>query len=101
MKIELNNVNLKKLLNTEKEEKKVSSKKSNIETKEGESDTVKFSEDLKKAENKIIEVLNYPEKRTEKIQELKEMIKSGRYNVDVHKLTDKIIEDLWYGKFYQ
>ena len=100
MKVELTNVNLKKLLNADKGNQKVSAKKAK-ESADSESDTVKFSEDLKKAESKVIEVLNYPEKRTEKIQELKEMIKSGKYNVNVHKLTDKIIEDLLYGNFYQ
>jgi flagellar biosynthesis anti-sigma factor FlgM len=101
MKIELTNVNLKKLLNAENEKKEVKAKKSSTGSTNSETDTVQFSADLEKAEKKIKEITDYPERRTERIQELKNMIKSGRYNVDVHKLTDSIIEDLLYGKFYE
>jgi anti-sigma28 factor (negative regulator of flagellin synthesis) len=101
MKIEFNNLNLKKLITHGKNEKKVSENKGAQETKEADTEIVNFSEDLKKAEEKVVDVLNYPDKRAEKLNKIKNMIKSGKYNVDVHKVTEKVIEDLLYGKFYQ
>jgi anti-sigma28 factor (negative regulator of flagellin synthesis) len=101
MKIELNNLNFKKLVRSEKQERKQTEAKETQETKEPDTEIVKFSEDLKKAEEKIIDVLNYPDKRAEKLDKIKTMIKSGKYNVDIHKVTEKVIEDLLYGKFYQ
>ena len=101
MKIEFNNLNFKKLVRSEKQERKQTEAKETQETKEPDTEIVKFSEDLKKAEEKIIDVLNYPEKRAEKLNKIKAMIKSGKYIVDVHKVTEKVIEDLLYGKFYQ
>ena len=99
MKIEANELGLKKLIKTEEADKK----EKNLKVKEKSTigDSVSFSEDLKKAEEKVIDILNYPDKRSEKIEQLKTMIQSGDYNVDVHKLTDKIIDDLLYGYFYQ
>ena len=99
MKIEGNELGIKKLIKAdeiEKKEKDVKGKSKSLD-----SDSVSFSDDLKKAEEKVIDILNYPDKRSEKIEEIKTMIKSGKYNVDVHKLTDKIIDDLLYGNFYQ
>ena len=101
MKIELNNFGFKKLVRTEKQEKKQSEVSENKETKESDTEMVRFSDDLKKAEEKVIDVLNYPDKRAENLNRIKDMIKSGKYNVDVHKVTEKVIEDLLYGKFYQ
>ncbi len=101
MKIELNNLSYKKLVRAEKHEKKQSEVKDSQDSKESDTEMVRFSDDLKKAEEKVIDVLSYPDKRTERIEKLKEMIKSGKYNVDIHKVTEKVIEDLLYGKFYQ
>ena len=99
MKIEGNELGLKKLIKADEVEKK--GKEIKAREKGSESDSVSFSDDLKKAEEKVIDILSYPDKRSEKVEEIKTMIKSGKYNVDVHKLTDKIIEDLLYGNFYQ
>ncbi len=99
MKIEGNELGLKKLIKTDEIEKK--GKEIKAKEKDSDSDSVSFSDDLKKAEKKVIDILNYPDKRSEKVEEIKTMIKSGKYNVDVHKLTDRIIEDLLYGNFYQ
>jgi len=100
MKIDTNELGIKNLIKTDK--KPSNSKGSSLKKSESaDYDSVSFSDDLKKAEEKVVDVLNYPEKRSEKIEQIKEMIKSGKYNVDVHKLTDKIIDDLIYGKFYR
>ena len=99
MKIEGTDLGLKKLIKADEVEKKGKELKS--KQSHSENDSVSFSDDLKKAEEKVIDILNYPDKRSEKVEQLKTMIKSGKYNVDVHKLTDKIIDDLLYGKFYQ
>ena len=101
MKIEGNELGLKKLIKAEEVEKKSKEIKAKEKGSDSESDSVSFSDDLKKAEEKVIDILNYPDKRSEKIESIKTMIKSGKYNVDVHKLTDKIIDDLLYGNFYQ
>ncbi len=64
-------------------------------------DKVNFSDTLKETEKLVIDILDYPQDRTEKIEKLKQMIKSGNYNVDVHKLANKIVEDLLFGSFYK
>jgi len=91
---------IKKILD---ENEKINRKKLKKEINNGKAseDKVKFSDTLKEAEKLVIDILDYPENRTEKIQKLKEMIKSGNYNVDVHKLADKIVEDLIFGNFYK
>ncbi|GEM_PF-4837617 len=99
MKIDPNELIINKSVKTEKTDKK--ELHNQILKAKSDEDSVSFSENLKKAEEKVIDILNYPDKRAEKIENLKGMIKSGEYNVDVHKLTDKIIEDLVYGGFYQ
>ena len=100
MRIQDIDTGIKKILD---ENEKVNRKKAKKEIKNGEAseDKVKFSDTLKEAEKLVIDILDYPENRTEKIQKLKEMIRSGNYNVDVHKLADKIVEDLIFGNFYK
>ena len=99
MRIQDIDTGIKKILEkNEKVEKRKSKESDNhVESK----DRVNFSDTLKEAEKLVIDILDYPENRTEKIEKLKEMIKSGNYNVDVHKLADKIINDLIFGSFYK
>ncbi len=100
MKIQDIDTGIKKIL---EENEKVKKKKINPEEKKvnSTSDKVNFSDTLKEAKKLVVDILDYPENRTEKIEKLKEMIKSGNYNVDVHKLADKIVEDLIFGNFYK
>jgi flagellar biosynthesis anti-sigma factor FlgM len=100
MRIQDIDTGIKKILN---ENEKVNKKKAkNIkENGNASEDKVNFSDTLKEAEKLVIDILDYPENRTEKIEKLKEMIRSGNYNVDVHKLADKIVEDLIFGNFYK
>ncbi len=92
---------LKKIVEPDEDKRKVKSKSDNKESASEVEDKVEFSETLNEAKKLVIDILDYPENRTEKIERLKEMIKSGKYNVDVHKLADKIVEDLLFGKFYK
>ena len=91
---------IKKILekNENFNKKRVKSSDDNVETT---NDKVNFSDSLKEAKKLVIDILDYPENRTEKIKKLKEMIRSGNYNVDVHKLADKFVEDLIFGNFYK
>jgi len=100
MKIQDIDTGIKKILeDTNKlNRKKVKNGEKNLEASE---DKVNFSDTLKEAEKLVIDILDYPENRAEKIEKLKEMIRSGNYNVDVHKLADKIVEDLIFGNFYK
>ena len=100
MRIQDIDTGVKKIIdeNEKVNKRKVKSADSKVE---GTSDKVNFSESLKEAEKLVIDILDYPENRTEKIEKLKEMIRSGNYNVDVHKLANKIVEDLIFGNFYK
>ncbi len=99
MKIQDIDTGIKKVLeDNEKVKEKIRPEEKKINSS---SDKVNFSDTLKEAEKLVIDILDYPENRTEKIEKLKEMIKSGNYNIDVHKLADKIVEDLIFGNFYK
>ena len=100
MRIQDIDTGIKKILD---ENEKINKRKvkNNTESVEASKDKVNFSDTLKEAEKLVIDILDYPENRTEKIERLKEMIRSGNYNVDVHKLADKIVEDLIFGNFYK
>ncbi len=96
MRIQDINTNLKNVVENDTPKKKVT-KNHKSET----SDKVEFSDTIHETKKLIIDILDYPENRAEKVKKLKNMIKSGQYNVDVHKLADKIVEDLLFGNFYK
>ncbi len=102
MRIQDIDTGIKKVLEKNEKVEKRKIKDENNYTESSESkDKVNFSDTLKEAEKLVVDILDYPENRTQKIEKLKEMITSGNYNVDVHKLADKIINDLIFGNFYK
>lgn len=57
-------------------------------------DRVDISERAKDAARLMEEIKAIPDIRTEKVDELREAIKSGRYRIDSVKLAEKILKEI-------
>jgi negative regulator of flagellin synthesis FlgM len=57
------------------------------------SDKVRISEQGKKIAELMSMIDQFPEIRNEKIKEIKEAIESGTYQIDPHKIAQKLIEE--------
>jgi negative regulator of flagellin synthesis FlgM len=91
MKINNNDINMNKIM---KAYQNLNQQDNNNVNKKTKSDQVSISNEAKEIQNIKETLENKPEIRQEKVDQIKNQIQNGNYQVDSQKIAEKIISDI-------